>query len=73
MLSTSGDLKKAMDQRVIEKKFFMLIPSVSFFYGQHSFFETAKKNADCRKIPKYYSDIVCRSSNKHDCCGMILF
>ncbi|XP_051164051.1 phospholipid-transporting ATPase ABCA3-like [Leptopilina boulardi] len=70
MLSTSGDLKKAMDQRVTEKKFFMLIPSVSFFYGQHSFFETAKKNADCRKIPKYYLDIVCRSSKKHDCCAL---
>ncbi|XP_033219403.1 phospholipid-transporting ATPase ABCA1-like isoform X2 [Belonocnema kinseyi] len=53
--------------RVVEKRVFMLMPFVSFFYGQVSFFTTAEKNAKCRRMPTYFLELDCK--NLKACCA----
>ncbi|XP_051153055.1 phospholipid-transporting ATPase ABCA1-like [Leptopilina boulardi] len=52
----------------INTRTFMLIPSVSFFYGQVNFFQIASKNAFCRKLPKYLENFNCDNGN--ECCDL---
>ncbi|XP_033219462.1 retinal-specific phospholipid-transporting ATPase ABCA4-like isoform X2 [Belonocnema kinseyi] len=63
-----GDKSIAEILSVIEKRIFMLLPSVSFFYGQVSFFVTANKNAHCRKMPEYLLKLACEEMNP--CCSL---
>ncbi|XP_043460752.1 phospholipid-transporting ATPase ABCA1-like [Leptopilina heterotoma] len=62
--------KLALEQRAIEKKFFMIMPSLSFFYGVYSFFEIATRNADCRRMPEFYLYHICSTSRRNDCCDL---
>ena len=61
------DLKVVEIIRGIQKKVFMLIPYISFFHGQLSFFDTAGKNAQCRRMPKHFLEVACMTGNP--CCG----
>lgn len=53
--------------RGMQKKIFLMIPYISFFHGQLSFFETAGHNAQCRRAPPQFLDIACMLQSK--CCG----
>ena len=53
--------------QLIEMRVFMLLPSISFFNGQISFFAIANKNAHCRKMPQYLLDLACETRNP--CCS----
>ncbi|XP_076395704.1 phospholipid-transporting ATPase ABCA3 isoform X2 [Megachile rotundata] len=43
----------------IQKRIFRLIPHVSLFHGQYSFFEIAVQNARCRRLPNRLQSVVC--------------
>ncbi|CAK9811271.1 Phospholipid-transporting ATPase ABCA3 [Anthophora quadrimaculata] len=43
----------------IQKRLFRLMPHVSLFHGQLSFYNIALQNARCRRLPKRLQDIVC--------------
>nr|XP_034183985.1 retinal-specific phospholipid-transporting ATPase ABCA4-like [Osmia lignaria] len=53
----------------IQKRIFRLIPHVSLFHGQLSFFNVAVQNARCRRLPKRLQDVVCLGF-KDVCCDL---
>ncbi|XP_018365508.1 PREDICTED: retinal-specific ATP-binding cassette transporter-like [Trachymyrmex cornetzi] len=53
---------------VLQKRIFRLIPYVSLFHGQLSFFNIAVQNARCRRLPNILQDVVCIA--KDTCCGL---
>ncbi|KYN32310.1 ATP-binding cassette sub-family A member 3 [Trachymyrmex septentrionalis] len=53
---------------ILQKRIFRLIPYVSLFHGQLSFFNIAVQNARCRRLPDILYDIVCLA--KDPCCGL---
>lgn len=67
MLNIS-DMKFMELLRATQKKIFLMIPYISFFHGQISFFETAGQNAQCRRSPQQFLDIACMVHSK--CCGL---
>lgn len=52
----------------IQKNLFRLIPHVSLFHGQLSFFNIAIQNARCRRLPNRLQDVVCLALSDV-CCG----
>lgn len=52
----------------IQKNLFRLIPHVSLFHGQLSFFNIAIQNARCRRLPNRLQDVVCLALSDI-CCG----
>jgi len=56
---------------VLQKGIFRLIPYVSLFHGQLSFFNIAVQNARCRRLPNRLHDVVC-FANRDPCCGKIM-
>ncbi|XP_053973007.1 retinal-specific phospholipid-transporting ATPase ABCA4-like isoform X1 [Hylaeus volcanicus] len=54
---------------LIQKRLFRLIPHVSLFHGQLSFFDVAIQNARCRRLPDRLLDVVCIGV-KDVCCGL---
>ncbi|KAI4504278.1 hypothetical protein M0802_000749 [Mischocyttarus mexicanus] len=55
------------------KRLFRLIPYVSFFHGEFSFFTVAITNAKCRRFPSKILKQLCdqgHSSIDNDCCKM---
>ncbi|XP_076173170.1 ATP-binding cassette sub-family A member 17 isoform X2 [Ptiloglossa arizonensis] len=54
---------------IIQKRLFRLIPHVSLFHGQLSFFNVAVQNARCRRLPNRLMDVVCLGL-RDVCCGM---
>ncbi|KAL7306039.1 hypothetical protein TKK_0001504 [Trichogramma kaykai] len=57
--------------RPIQKGLFLLVPYVSFFHNQISFFITAQTNARCKRMPNEFYDESCRSSPRFDICCML--
>lgn len=53
----------------IQKNLFRLIPHVSLFHGQLSFFNIAIQNARCRQLPNRLQDVVCLAVSDI-CCGL---
>ncbi|XP_011496889.1 PREDICTED: ATP-binding cassette sub-family A member 1-like [Ceratosolen solmsi marchali] len=64
-------LKTARVLRSIQKKLFLLIPYLSFFHGELSFFTTATQNARCRRLPNVLHDVACLM--KDTCCDLECF
>ncbi|TGZ53371.1 phospholipid-transporting ATPase ABCA3 [Temnothorax longispinosus] len=54
---------------ILQKRLFRLIPYVSLFHGQVSFFTIAVQNARCRRLPNRLRDVVCLAY-RDPCCGM---
>ncbi|XP_031838095.1 ATP-binding cassette sub-family A member 17 isoform X1 [Nomia melanderi] len=54
---------------MMQKRLFRLIPHVSLFHGQLSFFNVAIQNARCRRLPNRLLDVVCLGL-KDICCGL---
>ncbi|KAM0731026.1 Phospholipid-transporting ATPase ABCA3 [Formica fusca] len=54
---------------IIQKSIFHLIPYISLFHGQLSFFNIAVQNARCRRLPNRLQDIVCLIPGDF-CCGL---
>lgn len=52
----------------IQKGTFRLIPHVSLFHGQLSFFDIALQNARCRRLPNRLQEVVCLGT-EDICCG----
>ena len=52
-----------------QKRLFRLIPHVSLFHGQLSFFEVALQNSRCRRLPNRLQDVVCLGF-RDICCGL---
>ncbi|XP_076644769.1 phospholipid-transporting ATPase ABCA3 [Halictus rubicundus] len=44
---------------MIQKRLFRLLPHVSLFHGQLSFFNVATQNARCRRLPNRLLEVVC--------------
>jgi ATP-binding cassette subfamily A (ABC1) protein 3 len=61
--------------RPIQKRTFLLIPYLSFFHSQISFYTTAQKNARCKKMPNEFYNTMCNPlhPNLDICCGTIAF
>ena len=55
--------------RKIQKGIFLIIPYLSFFHGQQSFFGIALKNSRCRKLPDLLHEFTCLMPVKDVCCG----
>ncbi|XP_012054736.1 PREDICTED: ATP-binding cassette sub-family A member 1 [Atta cephalotes] len=53
---------------ILQKRIFRLIPYVSLFHGQLSFFNIAVQNARCRRLPNILHGVVCLA--KDPCCGL---
>ncbi|KAK9310741.1 hypothetical protein QLX08_000052 [Tetragonisca angustula] len=53
----------------IQKGTFRLIPHVSLFHGQLSFFNVALQNARCRRLPNRLQEVVCLGT-EDICCGL---
>ncbi|KOC60391.1 ABC transporter A family member 6 [Habropoda laboriosa] len=53
----------------IQKRLFRLVPHVSLFHGQLSFYNVALQNARCRRLPKRLQDIVCLGL-MDTCCSL---
>lgn len=56
---------------ITQKVIFRLIPYISLFHGELSFFNIAVQNARCRRLPNILQDIVCLVRGDF-CCGKIL-
>lgn len=56
---------------VLQKGIFRLIPYVSLFHGQLSFFNIAVQNARCRRLPNRLHEVVC-FARQDPCCGKII-
>ncbi|XP_076288268.1 phospholipid-transporting ATPase ABCA3 isoform X2 [Lasioglossum baleicum] len=54
---------------MIQKRLFRLLPHVSLFHGQLSFFTVALQNARCRRLPNRLLDVVCLGL-KDPCCDL---
>ncbi|XP_029158875.1 LOW QUALITY PROTEIN: retinal-specific ATP-binding cassette transporter-like [Nylanderia fulva] len=54
---------------IMQKAIFRLIPYISLFHGEFSFFIIAVQNARCRRLPNSLQDIVCLIPGDV-CCGM---
>lgn len=57
---------------ILQKGIFRLIPYVSLFHGQLSFFNIAVQNARCRRLPNRLHEVVCLARNSDPCCGKIM-
>ncbi|XP_011699647.1 PREDICTED: uncharacterized protein LOC105456952 [Wasmannia auropunctata] len=57
---------------ILQKRIFPLMPYVSLFHGQLSFFDVSLQNARCRRLPNNLQDIICLSEQKDLCCGKIM-
>ncbi|XP_008203603.1 phospholipid-transporting ATPase ABCA1 isoform X2 [Nasonia vitripennis] len=57
--------------RSIQKGIFLLIPYLSFFHGEVSFFSIASKNARCRRLPNVLHEVACLANDT--CCGLDCF
>lgn len=68
---TLSHLKTVRVLRTIQKKIFLLIPYLSFFHGEVSFFTTATQNARCRRLPNVLHDVACLM--KDTCCDLECF
>ncbi|XP_011644080.1 retinal-specific ATP-binding cassette transporter-like [Pogonomyrmex barbatus] len=55
---------------ILQKRLFRLIPYVSLFHGQFSFFKIAVQNARCRRLPNKLQEVVCFAKIKDPCCDM---
>ncbi|XP_018306221.1 ATP-binding cassette sub-family A member 1 [Mycetomoellerius zeteki] len=53
---------------ILQKRIFRLIPYVSLFHGQLSFFNIAVQNARCRRLPDILHSVACLA--KDPCCGL---
>ncbi|KAJ8686329.1 hypothetical protein QAD02_022123 [Eretmocerus hayati] len=58
--------------RKIQKGIFLLIPYVSFFHSQVSFYNTTMTNARCKRLPNEFYDFKCQSkfSVNETCCSL---
>ncbi|XP_043500226.1 ATP-binding cassette sub-family A member 7-like [Polistes fuscatus] len=57
-------------QKILQRLFF-LIPYVSFFHGEFSFFTVAVQNANCRRFPSKILQQVCSNEYTFNkCCDM---
>ncbi|XP_014231053.1 ATP-binding cassette sub-family A member 3-like isoform X1 [Trichogramma pretiosum] len=65
---TLSRVKTVKILRAIQKGVFLLVPYLSFFHGQVSFFTTATKNARCRRLPNMLHAVACLT--KDVCCGL---
>ncbi|XP_076238688.1 ATP-binding cassette sub-family A member 17 isoform X2 [Calliopsis andreniformis] len=64
-----GSFESLKVLHVIQKRLFQLIPHVSLFHGQLSFFNVALQNARCRRLPNRLQEVVCLGS-RDICCGL---
>ncbi|XP_067203645.1 ATP-binding cassette sub-family A member 17-like isoform X1 [Linepithema humile] len=59
---------------IMQKRIVRLIPYISLFHDELSFFETAVQNTRCRRLPNRLHDIVCLSRSRDNsadpCCGL---
>ncbi|XP_011251490.2 retinal-specific ATP-binding cassette transporter [Camponotus floridanus] len=54
---------------IIQKGIFRLIPYISLFHGELSFFNIAAQNARCRRLPNMFQNIICLIPGDV-CCGL---
>lgn len=54
---------------IIQKRILRLIPYVSLFHGQISFFNIAVQNARCRRLPNRLRNVTCLL--RDPCCGRL--
>ncbi|XP_012538072.1 phospholipid-transporting ATPase ABCA1 [Monomorium pharaonis] len=54
---------------ILQKRIFRLLPYVSLFHGQYSFFNIAVQNARCRRLPNRLHAVVCFAA-RDPCCGL---
>nr|XP_033321242.1 retinal-specific phospholipid-transporting ATPase ABCA4-like isoform X1 [Megalopta genalis] len=54
---------------MIQKRLFRLVPHVSLFHGQLSFYNVAVQNARCRRLPNRLLTVVCPRL-EDICCGL---
>ncbi|XP_011706236.1 PREDICTED: uncharacterized protein LOC105461440 [Wasmannia auropunctata] len=55
---------------ILQNRIFPLIPYVSLFHGQLSFFEISLENARCRRLPNNYQDLICLLEQYDICCEL---
>ncbi|XP_011693141.1 PREDICTED: uncharacterized protein LOC105453123, partial [Wasmannia auropunctata] len=55
---------------ILQNRIFPLIPYVSLFHGQLSFFKISLRNARCRRLLNNHLDIICFPKPKHTCCDL---
>ncbi|KAJ8686324.1 hypothetical protein QAD02_022118 [Eretmocerus hayati] len=57
--------------RATQKRVFLLMPYISIFHAEVSFFGTATKNARCRRLPNILHDALCLAEDY--CCELDCF
>ncbi|XP_008203624.1 retinal-specific phospholipid-transporting ATPase ABCA4-like [Nasonia vitripennis] len=67
---TLGYYKAVEIIRPIQKGIFLLVPYVSFFHSQISFYTTALTNARCKRMPNEFYDVACKSRVGDICCTL---